>query len=736
VSAERPDEGLDRFKRHVTQLTEVLALRSIWHAHSAVHILGALSDTLLRMLRLSLVYVLIDPSADLDACDVWREGGEGLGRLREDELRDLLAPWIASDRSPSVGAAHDPLGGGRFAVASLPFGFPTPLGTVFTAASRADYPDELEMLLLQVAVRQASVVLEEQTRLQLQRNALTDIEARVANGTRQLTEANSELQGLQDGLAAELRAMADLHEFSTRVPVTSDVQSVLEQTLLAIMRLQNADFGNAQLHDPERGGLVIVAHCNLPLGFLENFAFVRDDHGASGRAAQARKRILIEDVERDDAFAPHRAIAAATGFRAVQSTPLISHGGALLGMLSTHFRTPHRPSEFELRLTDLYVRYATQAIERKRAEEERSKLASIVENSADFIGIASLAGQALFLNAAGRKMIGLHDGEPILDDIRSYLTPEDSERLRSHIMPAVERVGFWDGETSLRHIRTGAVIPVLQHVFFIHEPQTGRRLALATVCRDITERRRAERAASNAQQELAHASRLLSLGELTTSIAHEINQPLAAIVTNGDACFRWLECDVPDLGEARASLNRIVRDANRASEVIRRVQAFATKGTLIRSSLNVNDVIREVLALTQNELVREEVVLHTELADDLAAVLVDRVELQQVILNLVINSIEAMRPVTERTRVLSITSMQSDAASVEVFVRDNGNGVELQHLPRLFDVFFTTKSRGMGLGLSISRRIIEAHGGRLCAKPNPDCGLTLCFRVPAGGRAT
>jgi PAS domain S-box-containing protein len=736
VNAKSQDEELDRFKRHVTHMTEVLALGSLWHAHSADHILGALGDTLLRMLHLSFVHALINPSAGLEACEVWRADGERAGRLRPGELKDALAPWIAGEHSPSAGAAEDPFGGGRVAVASLHFGSPTPFGTLVTAASRADYPDELEMLLLQVAVRQASVALEEQTCLRFQRNALADIEARVANRTRQLTEANSELRGLQDGLAAELGAMADLHEFSTRVPLTSELQPVLEQTLVAIMRLQNADFGKVQLHDPERGGLVIVAHRNFPLEFLEHFAFVRSDDCASGRAVQRRERIIIEDVECDEAFAPHRAVAAATGFRAVQSTPLISHSGGLLGMLSTHFRKAHRPSDFELRLTDLYARYATQTLERKRAEDERSKLASIVENSADFIGIASLAGQALFLNAAGRKMIGLHDGEPVLDSIQSYLTPEDGERLRAQIMPTVERVGFWDGETSLRHIRTGAVIPVLQHVFFIHEPQTGRRLALATVCRDITERRRAEHAASNAQQELARASRLLSLGELTISIAHEINQPLAAIVTNGDASLRWVEREVPDLEEASASLKRIIRDANRAGEVIRRIHAFATKGTLIRSSLNVNDVIREVLTLTQNEMVREEVVLHTELADSLTAVMVDRIELQQVVLNLVINGIEAMRPVTERTRVLSITSTQPDAASVEVFVRDNGHGVEPQHLPRLFEVFFTTKSRGMGLGLSISRRIIEAHGGRLCARPNPDCGLTLCFSLPAGGRAT
>jgi PAS domain S-box-containing protein len=414
----------------------------------------------------------------------------------------------------------------------------------------------------------------------------------------------------------------------------------------------------------------------------------------------------------------------------VQSTPLIGHNGEVLGLLSTHFRRPHRPTDSELRLTDLYVRQATQTVERKRAEEDRSRLASIVENSSDFIAIASLAGRVYFLNAAARRMIGLHDSEPIPADMRSYVSREDGERIVRQIVPALERAGFWDGEIALRHVRTGAAIPVLQHVFCVRGSSSDRPTALATVCRDITERRRAEQAAGKAQQELAHAARVLGMGELTTSIAHEINQPLAAIVANGNACRRWIEREVPDLEEARASLDRIIRDANRASEVIQRIRAFSTKAALVRSPLNVNDVVREVLALTHDEMAREQVVLRTQLADNLPAVVADRVELQQVILNLVINSLEAMRTIAGRPRSLTITSPHPQASEIEVAVCDSGSGAEPQVLARLFEVFYTTKPQGMGLGLSISRRIIEAHGGQLLAVPNPEVGLTLHFSLP------
>jgi C4-dicarboxylate-specific signal transduction histidine kinase len=229
---------------------------------------------------------------------------------------------------------------------------------------------------------------------------------------------------------------------------------------------------------------------------------------------------------------------------------------------------------------------------------------------------------------------------------------------------------------------------------------------------------------------LAHASRVLSLGELTASLAHEINQPLTAIVTHADAARRWLGRTPPDYERTRVALDNIARDGNRASAILQRVRAFSTKAEPSRQPVNVNDVIREVVSFITHETSREQITLKTRLAENLPKVSADHVELQQVVLNLVINSLEALRPVVGRPKKLSITSARRNETRIEVSVRDNGNGIETQHLARMFEPFFTTKSSGMGLGLAISRRIIEAHQGTLAARANPRWGLTLAFTLP------
>lgn len=229
---------------------------------------------------------------------------------------------------------------------------------------------------------------------------------------------------------------------------------------------------------------------------------------------------------------------------------------------------------------------------------------------------------------------------------------------------------------------------------------------------------------------LAHASRVLSLGELTASLAHEINQPLTAIITHADAARRWLGRAQPDYERTRAALDNIARDGNRAGAILQRVRAFSTKAEPSRQPVNVNDVIREVVSFIAHQTSREQITLKTVLAESLPKVNADPVELQQVVLNLVINSLEALRPVAGRPKRLSITSVRRNKTRIEVSVRDNGNGIDTQHLVRMFEPFFTTKTSGMGLGLAISRRIIEAHQGSLAARANPRWGLTLAFTLP------
>jgi C4-dicarboxylate-specific signal transduction histidine kinase len=216
---------------------------------------------------------------------------------------------------------------------------------------------------------------------------------------------------------------------------------------------------------------------------------------------------------------------------------------------------------------------------------------------------------------------------------------------------------------------------------------------------------------------------------LAASIAHEVNQPLSAIVNNGSACMRWLASQEPNLDEAREAARRIIRDGSRAGEIITRIRALLRKANTEKSPLDVNQTIRDVITLTRNELTGKGVALRMELASSLPHVLGDRVQLQQVILNLIMNGIEAMASVTDRPRELLISSRQHESDQALVAVRDSGVGLDGQDLEKIFDAFYTTKSQGLGMGLAISRSIVEDHGGRLWAAPNDGPGATFQFTL-------
>jgi C4-dicarboxylate-specific signal transduction histidine kinase len=245
---------------------------------------------------------------------------------------------------------------------------------------------------------------------------------------------------------------------------------------------------------------------------------------------------------------------------------------------------------------------------------------------------------------------------------------------------------------------------------------------------DITDRKRAEAALQQAQADLARLNRVMLLGEMTASIAHEVNQPIAATVTNAHAGLRWLRAQTPDLEEARQALGRIVRDGSRAGEVIDRIRALVKKVPPRRELLDINEAIRDVIALT--EVQQNRVKLQARLADDLALVPADRVQLQQVIMNLLVNAVEAMSSVGDGSRELTIASGEDDSNAVFVEVQDSGPGIDPAELDRLFQSFYTTKPDGIGMGLAISRSIIEAHGGRLKAAPNQPHGAVFRFTLP------
>jgi signal transduction histidine kinase len=241
-----------------------------------------------------------------------------------------------------------------------------------------------------------------------------------------------------------------------------------------------------------------------------------------------------------------------------------------------------------------------------------------------------------------------------------------------------------------------------------------------------------EQALGKAQSELARVARATALSALTASIAHEVNQPLSGIITNASTCLRMLAADPPNIEGARETARRTIRDGNRASDVIARVRALFSKKEPAIEAVDLNEVTREVIALSLSDLQRNRVVLQSELAEDLPAITGDRIQLQQVILNLLRNASDAMVDVHDRPRRLLVRTEREDGDRVRLSVRDAGVGVDPRNVDKLLDAFYTTKTDGMGIGLSISRSIIEKHHGRLWAEANDGPGATFSFSIPSG----
>lgn len=376
---------------------------------------------------------------------------------------------------------------------------------------------------------------------------------------------------------------------------------------------------------------------------------------------------------------------------------------------------------------------STDIEDRKRAEEElRRSEAKLVEaqrvsQTGSFVWNASTGervGSKEFFRILGYDEPRSVTFEMVLD--RAH--PEDRARVEKAIERAARNGEDLDYEHRLL-MPDGSVKYV--HVVAHADRDQADQLEFIGAVVDVTATKLAEEKLHKAQVELAHVMRVTTLGELTASIAHEVNQPLAAIITNAEACLRWLDRETPDLPAARRSVEWVIKGGNRASEVIRRVRTLAKKSGFEKVPLDVNDVVKEVIVLVQRELSSQLVSLRSELAPALPAILGDRVQLQQVIINLVMNGIEAMQQITDRPRELMIRSGQDEAHRVLLSVTDCGVGISAENASQLFDAFFTTKSSGMGMGLSICRSIVEAHDGRLSALPNQGPGATFQFVLPS-----
>ena len=296
------------------------------------------------------------------------------------------------------------------------------------------------------------------------------------------------------------------------------------------------------------------------------------------------------------------------------------------------------------------------------------------------------------------------------------------------------RTGRWEGE--LVHTKRDGSTVIVSSRWSLRRDERGQPVGTLETNNDITERKRSQDALERAQTELAHINRVMTLGELTASIAHEVNQPLTGVVTAGAACLRFLDHDPPDLKEAREAIQSTINDGMRASEVVQRIRALSKKTDPHKVPLDINDVISDAIRLLQREFSDHNAFVHLELTPTVPQVIGDRIQLQQVLINLVVNGLEAMADVSERPRRIVIRSRQTETDRVLVEIQDAGPGVEPENMDRLFNAFFSTKSNGMGMGLSICRSIVQAHGGKIWASSNPEGGSIFRFTLRGPGGAS
>ena len=462
---------------------------------------------------------------------------------------------------------------------------------------------------------------------------------------------------------------------------------------------------------------------------------VNTDDSPRGRSISEKVQIVTEDIQSDVRWmiAPCRTHVLQHGLRAVWSTPIFSRKGAVIGTVCVYQQKVGGPSAHHQEIISHVAHLASIAIERSQAEAALRRSETFLTEGQRI----SLTGSFLwrldtdevtFSDELRRifefgsetdvtlQMVGerVHP-----DDIPILIERQDQVRSGEHDSEYDVRLQMPDGR--IKHTRVFA--RVIKH-------EDGRMECVGAV-QDVTRRRRAEEAHERVRSELAHVSRVVSLGTLTASIAHEVNQPLASIVTNGETGLRWLGRPQPEIEKLRFCLQRVLDDARRAARIIDRIRGIASRGTSARSEIALSDIVRESTAFLQHEFQMRNVLVSLDLAPDLPIVVADRTQLQQVIVNLAINAVQALAKAEAAERTIAIRTRRVDTETVCCIVEDSGPGIDPEHLPRLFDSFFTTKETGMGMGLPIAQSIIEAHNGRIRADPKSSLGgARFVFELP------
>lgn len=474
---------------------------------------------------------------------------------------------------------------------------------------------------------------------------------------------------------------------------------------------------------------------SLPASFTDAIAGtpLRPEVVPCGIAATENTQVISEDFDIDPRWcsAPVRNHVLDHGLRSVWSTPIRSKTGSVLGTLCIYRRKPAVPSPQDQDIIGRATQVASIAIERLEAEEELRRSQASLEDAQHMSLTGSfswfLADDTYIFSEQLRRIFEFEDGVDVTASrIAERVHPSDIPLMQQK--RATVREGGDNPEYEIRLLMPDGRVKYVR-VFGRTINRADGRLECVGAIQDVSARREAEDAVNKVRSDLAHVTRVMSLGTLTASIAHEVSQPLSGIITNANTCLRMLAADPPNIDGAVETARRTIRDGNRASEVIARLRTLFRKAEFAAETVDLHQATREVLDLTHPELRRHGIVVETELADSAPMITGDRVQLQQVILNLLLNAADSLKAVDGRDRRIIVQTTAHD--DVELSVRDNGVGLDPEHAARIFHPFYTTKADGMGIGLSVSQSIIERHGGRLRAASNDDGGATFSFSLPA-----
>jgi PAS domain S-box-containing protein len=515
------------------------------------------------------------------------------------------------------------------------------------------------------------------------------------------------------------------------------MSEILEALCQLVENTTNGCYCSIALVDASGTRLEHGAAPSLPVSFINSIVgrSVNVDSDPSSMAVHLNEQVLARDIRSETRWASHGwyPMALAHGLQACWATPISSAAGKVLGAFAIYHDEPRVPTSLDQSLIEQITNIASIAIERTQRDALLRRSEALLTQAQRLSSTCSfswrVATEEITWSQEAIRIFELDQFAPVTNELfRSRVHPEDFSVL-GEMMEQARAGSSIDFEYEHRLLMPDHSVKYVNMVCEGIRDQDGQLEYIAAV-QDVTQRRRSDEALAKARSELARVARVTSMGALTASIAHELNQPLSGIITNASTCLRMLAADPPNVNGATETARRTIRDGNRASDVITRLRALFSKKDATTEPVDLNEATREVITLLRSELQRSRVILQVELSDDLPSVIGDRVQLQQVILNLLRNASDAMNGVDDRPRQLVIRTIRGEDDRVRLTVRDTGIGLDPQAVDRLFDAFYTTKNDGMGIGLSVSRSIIESHHGHLWAEPNVGPGATFSFSIP------